>query len=273
MTSKTHGYPSIAIKETKTRLYLWGRETKQEEWQSVKSPQDTWELLNHSLSFQIPITKGVLAKEVKPSLPWAEDQFQERVAGVPLNPGNTYMNWPYYTRTSYSDSTHRENHGRFSHTYMERFWPKIVNKRNLAIAKKGENLGDLPAWKTEYNEGIRFKYGDLQDVINLLRDKPTTRQAYLPIWFPEDTGVLEGQRVPCSLGYHFIIRKGFMHMTYYIRSCDYLRHFRDDVYMACRLNQHILEAISDVHPELMPGLFTMHIVSLHVFMNEKELLR
>lgn len=249
-----YSYPGQAISETKDKLYHLGREVKQENWQSTKSPDNTWELLNHSLGFQIPIDIEQLRLMVRPNLPWADMQFEERVGGEPLNPGESFKEWPHYKNTNYSDDTHREK-DKFSHTYMERFWPK--NKTS-----------DLE------RGGIRFKYGDYQDVKRLLAKDPSTRQAFLPIWFPEDTGVVHGERVPCSLGYHFIIRNGFIHLTYYIRSCDFLRHFRDDIYMACRMVYDICEYIkksSDI--EILPGLFTMHIVSLHVFMKERGLLR
>ena len=47
--------------------------------------------------------------------------------------------------------------------------------------------------------------------------------------------------MPCSLGYHFTLRGGLLHVTYFIRSCDFLRYFRDDVYMAMRLGQWALQ--------------------------------
>jgi hypothetical protein len=59
--------------------------------------------------------------------------------------------------------------------------------------------------------------------------EPFTRQAFLPIWYPEDTGSVHGERVPCTIGYHFIRRGDWVHVVYYIRSCDFFRHFRDDI--------------------------------------------
>lgn len=113
---------------------------------------------------------------------------------------------------------------RFSHTYMQRFWPHYDD-------------GERPT-------GIMgFKYGDLNDVISLLYKQPLTRQAYLPVWFPEDTGVVHGERVPCTLGYHFILREGKLHCTYSIRSCDFVRHYRDDLYLAVRLTLHVLDRL------------------------------
>lgn len=91
--------------------------------------------------------------------------------------------------------------------------------------------------------GIHFRYGDYGDVLDLLAEDPYTRQAYLPIFFPEDTGAVHRGRIPCSLGYHFLLRGNKLHCWYEIRSCDAVRHFRDDLYLASRLVAHTIEQL------------------------------
>jgi thymidylate synthase len=126
-------------------------------------------------------------------------------------------------------------------------------------------------------KGIRFEYGDFGDVIDLMEREPFTRQAFLPIWFPEDTGTVHGERVPCTIGYHFMRRGDNIHIVYYIRSCDYIRHFRDDVYMACRKLMYVLDTLKERDPErwdhVKPGYFAMHITSLHCFNSERGILK
>lgn len=207
------------------------------------------ESLGESYKFQMPQHREELAEKTMADLPWAENHFQERVAGIPTNPGDTFRDWPYYKEGSYRRG------GEFTHTYQERFWPKYTQK----WSKNNSVL-----------QGVRFPYGDYMDVVNLLSRDPLTRQAFLPIWFPEDTGVVHGGRVPCTLGYLFTYRNGYLHMTYYIRSCDYIRHFKNDIYMAIRLAQHTLDSLNLVKSKFdwgsVPlGMFTMHIESLHIF--------
>ena len=123
---------------------------------------------------------------------------------------------------------------------------------------------------------IRYPYCDLDDMIELLVTKPETRQAYLPIFFPEDTGALHGKRIPCSLGYHFILRDGYLHTNYYMRSCDYIRHFRDDMYLTARLAQYItmiLNLKSGESNKYTVGMLDVHLVSLHIFEHEVRLLK
>lgn len=225
------------------------------QWQSIdisEKPEMTpLELLNVSITMPIPSTMNVLQDLTRPNLPWAEDHFQERISGKPLNPPPSHEWWPFNRN---KNNEFREDE-KFSHTYPERFWPK-------------EAGDDWTPARYGAHRGIRYAYGDLNDVIDLLRRDLHTRQAYLPIWFPEDTGAVSNQRVPCTLGYHFIVRSNTLYCVYYIRSCDYLRHFRDDVYMAARLTQVIGEEIG-----VLPGDLTMHITSFHVFMGDKPILR
>lgn len=198
-----------------------------------------------------------LQRWIKPNLPWAEDHFLERVSGKPLNPAPSERWWPFAVN---ANASHKDGE-KFSHTYPERMWPKFANFPG--VRSNGREVY-VP------HNGLRYEYGDLNDLLNLLRRNPLTRQAYLPIWFPEDTGAVDGQRVPCTLGYHFLIRDGRLHCSYYIRSCDFVRHFRDDVYMAGRLMQWICEQLSSV---LRPGNLTMYIASFHFFEGDRETMK
>ena len=75
--------------------------------------------------------------------------------------------------------------------------------------------------------------------------------------------------MPCTLGYHFIRRDDRLHCIYPMRSCDYIRHFRDDVYLTLRLQLSILQQLAHRKPEQWAntrmGTLTMHITSLHCF--------
>ena len=235
-----------------TRLINEGITIKTEKWQGIKLEHELVELLFVSINERIPQTIEQLQLEVKPNLPWADDHFKERVGGLPLNPGKTYMNWPFYKR----DKEMRTENGKFSHSYMERIWPKK--------SRPGDNYHGS-YW------GIRYEYGDLNNLVDLLYREPGTRQAYLPIWFPEDTGAVHGGRVPCTLGYHFIIRNSELHIIYYIRSCDFVRHLKDDIYLAIRKLYWILDELrlkNSFWNKVMPGNFIMHITSLHCFKSD-----
>lgn len=191
-------------------------------------------------------------RDIQPNLPWADDHFLERVGGVPLNPGKTWEYWPF----NKSAGTFLNEQGQFNHSYMERFWPGRANTNRSHVV----------------NVGIRGYFGDLDDLVRLIAKDPLTRQAYLPIFFPEDTGIADGGRKPCTLGYHFMIRDDQLHIYYPMRSCDFVRHFRDDCYLAIRLGLWIIDQLRDrersTFRRLTLGNYSMFISSLHVFAND-----
>jgi len=244
-----------------------------ERWQGIDISQmpeaEMRELLHETIQFPMPgpvigtSTLAILAGDIKPNLPWADDHFEERICGQPLNPGETWRSWPW----SNTAEDHLDEKGQFNHNYMERYWPKYAGD-----TPDGKITPDYPDRYTPHH-GIRYRYGDLDDLIELLKQEPFTRQAYLPIFFPEDTGIANPNRKPCTLGYHFILRHGHFHCTYYIRSCDFYRHFADDVYMTIRLQLYIMNTIrgnrdEERYYQIKPGFFIMHITSLHLFVND-----
>jgi hypothetical protein len=249
---KTFYKPSEAISWSKERLKDQGYIVKTERWQGIDSPDNMWEVMNHSFQMFIPQTIEELVEEVRPNLPWANDHFKERVGGLPLNPPPSNEWWPFNRK---KNQQFKKNE-KFSHTYPERIWPKYASEE--------------PNSKLS---GIRYDYGDFGDVLDLLEREPYTRQGFLPIWFPEDTGSHHQERVPCTIGYHFMRRGEHLHISYFIRSCDIIRHFRDDIYLACRKIFWIIDKLKERDPEkwkgVKPGYFAMHIVSLHCFYNER----
>lgn len=242
----------VVLDDLEQQVFEEGKSVPVEKWHGIetagKPDLQSIELLNVSFSSPMTMDQNVLKEQCQPNLPWAEDHFQERVCGQPLNPGEQWKNWPHYPGTARYDTQFRAAPGgKFTHTYMERLWSKD-------------------------EQGVRFRHGDLLDVHNLLLMYPFTRQAYLPIWFPEDTGVVHGGRVPCTIGYQFMQRDGKLHLWYTIRSCDVVRYLRDDVYMAVRLAQWMLFKLSyrsNVWLECTLGDFHFHAFSLHAFEGDR----
>lgn len=284
----THFSFALAIQEMEQRFVAGARKVHTKMWQGVdiskKPDMATYELLHPSFSVN---TNGydtdleALAKDIKPNLPWADDHFLERVCGQPINPGVQWAKWPYGQHAAKFLEA-----GKFNHNYMERYWPKhagivtgptgTAQEYELAFNERKADLADwcppnqeLEALTT--HTGIKYDYGDLGDLVTQLANDPYTRQAYLPIFFPEDVGG-GAKRAPCTLGYQFVMRNDRLDMTYYIRSCDMRRHFRDDIYLTQRLLLWVLKECQKINPaawsDVEPGTFNMHITSLHVFAND-----
>lgn len=237
------------------------------EWHSqrVSHPlQRFHELYNVILDLPVPENIEDMQRVYEPNLPWAEDHFQERISGVPLNPPPSAQWWPFAQN---NHTQHVDYHSQFSHSYPERLYPKQANAG-------GKTPEGRQVWVPHV--GIRYMFGDLDDVIALLAKKPFTRQAYVPIFFPEDTGNVSNVRIPCTIGYHFQIRQDAeiayrrkdeyrLNCTYTIRSCDLYRHMNDDIYMSARLMLHVLRRVSELGDlNITMGNLVVHIMNLHV---------
>lgn len=102
------------------------------------------------------------------------------------------------------------------------------------------------------------------NIIKTLQNDPGSRRAWFPIfWLKDLPAAHQKVRVPCSLGYNFQVRDGKLHVTYIMRSCDFITHWAVDVYMAVQL-QHLLNRY--LGHEI--GSFTHFIASLHVYFKD-----
>jgi thymidylate synthase len=228
-------------------LYVNGKAVVSEKLQAQKVENPMLEIINRFYQCEMPETKEELALLCLPDLPWSEDHFQERVCGEPLNPGKEYLNWPYYNKTQ-SDDNLFKSRGFFNHNYMERYW---CDKNLIGTGKAQEH------------------FGDLDDIIERIKNDRSGRQSYFSVWEPNDHAN-DSERKPCTLGYWFLVRDGKLHLTYHIRSCDIRRHFRNDLYMTIRLAQWVRD---QVDKDMKLGIFSIWIGSLHCWEMEKEILR
>lgn len=274
MTAVYGGFTSA--KESLSKKFKIAPEVHAQKWQgfdvSQRPEAKMVELLMESFRVQV-ITESLdyWREDIPANYPWADDHFEERICGYPINPGVQWSKWPWGNKAK--DSLDLDGN-RFNHNYMERYWPKYADqvKRPTGTLREWQL-----EWDNEYNYdkagpqcGIREEYGDIRDLINTLAHEPDTRQAYYPMFFPEDV-IVKGRK-PCSLGYHFILRHGFFHCVYSMRSCDFYRHWADDCYLTLRLQLWILDECRKLNPDVWndvkPGFFQMHITSLHMFVND-----
>jgi len=195
------------------------------------------EVLNATLQAQMPEDEEELVEQTKPHLlDWCREHFLERVSGEPLNPPPSHARWLPGTDKFLSGD-------KFSHSYPEHFWPKGLCT------------------------GIRFEVGDLGTLVELLKQEPDTRQAVLPMFYPEDlTAAVLHHRVPCSLYWHFMARDNRLHCWYDLRSCDAHRHFAHDIYLAVRLAQWVRD---QALPDMLMGNLYFRAHSFHAFENDR----
>lgn len=214
-----------------------GTDYKTEKWQA-NLIEENYMTEVCGIYARMQMTGCDLALETGADIPWAEEHFQERIGGRPTNPGEAFKTWPYCE----DFKQYLNEQGKFSHTYQERFWPH-------------HTIG-----------------GNWDDVVDRLSNEPTSRQAFLSVWHPEDQ-LNNGVRVPCTIGYWFKVNGGRLDITYLIRSCDARRHLRNDIYMTQRLAQEMLWSLNNAGHQLELGLMDMWIGSLHCFQPDKYALK
>ena len=158
---KKFGRFNDVIRWTAEQMYDYSYVVHTEKWQAKEIKHDPRyamiETLNLSFSCQMNPDLKVIGDQIKPNFDWADEHFEERVGGLPLNPPPSHVRWPY------AQKNNAEFGGleKFSHTYPERIWPKFAS--------------DIPNSKMS---GIRYDYGDFKDVVDLMVKEPFTRQAF-----------------------------------------------------------------------------------------------
>ena len=189
---------------------------------------ETLELRNYIYTVVNP--QNLKGLEELVTQPWADIEFQDRISGEPLNPGNAYK--------------HRGN-----------VWDEFLDEE-----------GKLDG----YSYPERFNYfgniNQIEEIIAEAKDNPDSRQLYLSIWDPRDILNLGGKhRVPCTLGYQISIREGKLNLTYLQRSADFATHLPNDIYLAVKLQGYLAQRLS-----IEPGNFTHWIGSLHIFKKDAQ---
>ena len=224
------------LQQLRQDLLNRGYKVKTESWQGKQNDQIMLEVLHANIKEKMFNCKKEASDKLKATQPWADIHFKERVGGKPLNPPPSHVMWLKDTDKYLSGES-------FSHSYPERLW----QDREIM--------------------GIRFHIANLSTAVDLLKKEPYTRQCYIPIWFPEDgTAAVQGERVPCTFGWHFMLRSGQLHCAYHMRSCDVVRHLHNDLYFA---NCLCLWLIKEADLDAKPGVMHFSSSSLHCFNVDK----
>ena len=140
------------------------------------------------------------------------------------------------------------------------------------IETLGELYGKIPAiWKrmadengeVNSNYGYQWKRHDqLENVINMLKQNPNTRQAAISIYdgkamhqYAYDT--------PCTYAVQFTVVQGKLYMSVYMRSNDLWYGFCNDQYQFASLQEMVAERLN-----LPVGTYYHHAHNLHLY-NDK----
>jgi thymidylate synthase len=160
---------------------------------------------------------------VTSDLEWCRKEFEERISSDFLNPGTA---WKLRAKVW----SHFMNNDLFDYTYNNRL----------------------------------NQYDQIQRVIRILQKDQGSRHGIITIWYPEDIVKSSDfeflQRVPCSIYYQLMIRKGKLDIIYNMRSSDFATHFKNDIWLADEMRKYIAKELN-----IETGIYYMNIGSLHIY--------
>ena len=215
-----------AISEIERDLYEMGTVVKagtmQDKLVAGDESYDTKEIQNYSFA----ILDDSDADEISSDLKWCNAEFEERVA-----------NWDQLIGT-YEPINPGEAYK------LRPVWDEFLHDNKFAYS---------------YNERMVWQ---IKAVMEELKKFPSTRQAIIEV---HDRKIDQdrmggGARIPCSMFYQFIIRDGKLEITYVMRSTDFFTHFKNDIWLACRLKNWMADKLG-----IPAGKFTMFATSLHAY--------
>lgn len=159
---------------------------------------------------------------------WADAEFEERIAKDYNNPGTAWE-------------------------LRRHIWKQFLNRTGK--------------FDYAYHDRMAFSLGN---IIDELKRNPDTRQAMIVIWdLQRDPLGIGGKfRVPCSIYYQVLIRKGRVNLVYSQRSADVVTHFGNDVYLAFQLMLYIAKEVG-----MAAGYLYHNIGSLHAYKKDWPILK
>lgn len=148
---------------------------------------------------------------------------------------------------------------------------EFIERINLKKANPGEAFKLRKVWEEFVHDGkFSYTYGErignqAQKVIDVLKDKPSSRNAIVSMWDPTIDSIKMGgkERVPCTMYYQFLIRNGRLNLIYNIRSNDLMTHWCWDVYLALKLQEYIAKEVG-----VPMGWFIQQVGSLHAYQKD-----
>ena len=227
-----------AVKENIRDLLVRGITTETKSYQDKKlTGKDRFvkELIGVSFRIDKPLLKRkealqyIFKDEADKIEKYCIQEVKDRVSGKQLNPGNSYKiradMWNKFL----------EGNNKFSYTYSERYW----------------------------------NHDQLNTVIKTLKGDKGTRQAVLMVWDQnidmDSKKVGGGNRIPCSLGYQFLIRNDRLYCIYNMRSNDFLGHHVIDLWCTAELMKWMVEKLKPTYKDLRIGSLIYQAGSLHAF--------
>lgn len=188
----------------------------------------------------------LLPTEVVEVLLYIAAEFNDRISGNQMNPGNAWDKRPKV----WTEFMHG---GKFAYTYSDRMGPQVERIEKL--------LHDAPNTRQAIiNIHSNIAPGWDSTASSVTGSNVTTARLSADAYNTGGSG-----RIPCSMYYQLLRRAGKMDLIYTMRSCDFLTHFPIDILLAIKLQRHMAAAC-----QIPVGTFTYFTGSLHAYTKDMK---
>jgi thymidylate synthase len=111
---------------------------------------------------------------------------------------------------------------------------------------------------------MRGEIDQIESVVDLLRRKPSSRQAVIQLFNAEDL-LKDYNDIPCTCTMQFLIRKGCLHAVVHMRSNDAFIGLPHDVFAFTFIQELLARTL-----KLELGLYKHAVGSLHIYDDDKD---
>jgi thymidylate synthase len=108
------------------------------------------------------------------------------------------------------------------------------------------------------------RHNQLQNVVTILTNKPSTRRAVIQLFDAEDIAK-DHKEIPCTCTLQFMLRKGRLHMLTFMRSNDAFIGLPHDVFAFTMLQEIVARSIGGE-----VGVYKHAVGSLHLYDRDRE---
>lgn len=190
--------------------------------------------------------------------------------GVDFDNTRALFNVGFYIHNP-SDKQIKAGYRKWNQKYAAAEWAWYLSG-DPRISKLGELHGSVPPiWErmADENGEVNSNYGyqwkrcdQLDNVVNLLREIPNTRQAAISIYDAKEMHKYDND-TPCTYAVQFSIIDGKLCMSVYMRSNDLWYGFCNDQYQFASLQEMVADRLS-----IPVGWYYHHAHNLHLY-NDK----
>jgi thymidylate synthase len=186
-----------------------------------------------------------------PNMKWLNQEWNDRkqgIEGLIDNPGAAFHN-------------RKDDHIDWSYM-LEYNGEPIPTGKTIDEMQKLDSQAQFDPIRFAYTYQERLACNEqVWHVIRELRRNPESRQLFIAMWDPhKDAHRLGKHRVPCSLGWHIMMREDHLNVTYFMRSCDFVTHWANDAALSMLLLTFVAEKAN-----MAPGELSHFINSFHVY--------